>query len=191
MIDRISFTIAALLLVFPVTATAQDASQWAGAYGGLTYSTGTGHRVYDFGPTSFDLEGVGPGIILGYNIATGPWVLGGELAYSAADIGELVDEDYTFTSFLDLKARAGYAMDNVLFYGTVGATFTEWQEDAGFGGHEGNGFLYGVGVDYLVSTNFFIGAEYLVRDVTSDWNNSGGTFDADVNTFTLRVGMTF
>lgn len=80
-------------------------------------------------------------------------------------------------------------MGEALIYGTIGATLTEWQEGPGNGGYDGNGFLYGVGVDYLVSPQFFIGAEYLVRDVESDW--TGGTFDADLDTLTLRAGMKF
>lgn len=186
------FTSVVALCVTTATVQAQDASQWAGAYGGLTYSSGDALQVYDSGPAIFNLEGDGPGLILGYNYATGPWVFGGELAYSEVEIGDLPVQDYTFTSFLDLKARAGYAMNNVLVYGTVGATFTQWQEGVGSGGNDGNGFLYGVGVDYLVSPRFFVGAEYIVRDVTSDWNNNPGDyFDADVNTLTLRVGLKF
>lgn len=157
----------------------------------MSYTTGEGYLTYDSG-WEYDLEGTGRGVMVGYNYVTGPWVLGGELAYSAAEIGELPpDEDYIFTSFVDLKARAGYAMNNVLFYGAVGATFTKWQESVGDGGHDGSGFLYGVGVDYLVSPRFFVGAEYLVRDVTSDWTTVGDTFEADVDTITLRVGLKF
>ena len=98
---------------------------------------------------------------------------------------------FYFESFVDLKARAGYAMQNVLVYGTIGSTITKWNE--GFvGGYAGNGVLYGVGVDYLVSPRFFVGAEYLVRDVKSEWNDAPVEyFDADVNTLTLRLGLKF
>ena len=43
-----------------------------------------------------------------------------------------------------------------------------------------------------MSPRFFVGAEYLVRAVTSDWNNNPGDyFDAKFNTLTLRVGRKF
>lgn len=183
----------AIVLTLPAAANAQDASQWVGIYGGLSYTTGGAYQVYDPAP-DYDLEGSGLGVMVGYNYATGPWVLGGELAYSAAEIGEVPpgSPDYTFTAFVDIKARAGYAMTNVLFYGTVGATFTQWQEGPGSGGNDGDGFLYGVGIDYLISPRFFVGAEYLARDVTSDWNNDpADSFDADVDTITLRAGLKF
>lgn len=179
------------LIAIATAATAQDAGQWSGFYAGGTYSSGTAFQEYEPSNT-YDLEGNGLGLFLGYNYATGPWVLGGELAYSKVKMGELPpDTDYTFTSFLDLKARAGYATGNALFYGTLGGTFTEWQEGAGDGGYDGDGLLYGVGVDYHVSPQVLIGAEYIRRDVESEWNTAGETFDADPSTFTLRVGMTF
>jgi outer membrane immunogenic protein len=160
----------------------------------LTYTTGQGEMIYyNPGPNPFDLDGSGVGAMLGYNFATGPWVFGAELAYSTAEIGIATGAPgWNFTSMIDLKARAGYAMNNMLFYGTLGKTVTQWQEGAGSGGNDGDGFLYGVGEDYLVSPRFFVGAEYLVRDVTSDWNNNPGDyFDAKFNTLTLRVGRKF
>ncbi|MFN6924835.1 MAG: outer membrane protein [Tabrizicola sp.] len=186
------FILFALALTAGASAVqAQDASQWSGVYGAATYSRGTGFQEYAPDNT-YDLEGNGPGLVLGYNQASGPWVFGGELSYSKVDLGELPPgDDYTFSSFLDLKARAGYAVGNALIYGALGATFTQWQEGEGNGGFDGSGVLYGLGVDYLVSPQVFIGAEYLRRNVTSDWNTTGDTFDADANTLSLRVGMKF
>lgn len=191
-VGKFSFSTVALMVGLGVGAgSAQDAAQWAGFYAGLTFSTGTADQTYDSGP-SYDLEGDGFGGIAGYNYANGPWVFGGEVAYSRVEIGELPpNTDYTFTSFLDLKARAGYAMGNALFYGTIGGTFTQWQEGSGNGGFDGDGLLYGVGVDFLVSPRLFVGAEYLRRDVTSDWTAAGDTFDADPSTFSLRTAFRF
>lgn len=172
-------------------AQAQDAGQWSGLYAGLTYSDGSAFQEYS-DTNTYDLEGNGAGLMLGYNYASGPWVFGGELAYSKTKIAELPpNSDYTFTSFLDLKARAGYAAGDALFYGALGTTFTKWQEGEGDGGYGGDGLLYGIGLDYKVSPQVFVGAEYLRRNVTSDWNTAGETFDADPSTLTLRVGMSF
>ena len=167
---------------------AQDAGKWTGAYGGLTFSKSSGDMIYDDGGV-FDLDGQARGAVLGYNYANGAWVFGAELAYSKGRIEEVGNTDFGFESALDLKARAGYAMGNALFYGTLGATATQWDEGgSSFGG---NGVLYGVGVDYLVSSNFFVGAEYVARNVTSDWNAGGSTLDADMNTLSFRAGIKF
>jgi outer membrane immunogenic protein len=185
---------AALVASVPVVSQAQDASAWAGYNVGVQFSTGDGYQQYD-SAANYDLDGDSYGIFAGYMLTNGAWAYGGELSYSKADFYEIdsggsPDPDYVFTSIIDLKARAGYAMGDALIYGTIGATFTKWQEDT-LSGNDGSGFLYGVGVDYLVSPQVFLGAEYLVRDIESDWNNTGGTFDADLDTFTLRAGMKF
>ena len=51
--------------------------------------------------------------------------------------------------------------------------------------------LYGVGVDYLVSPTIFLGGEYVIRDIESDWNTDGDTLDADLGSLSLRLGMKF
>lgn len=171
------------------TALSQDAGQWNGAYGGLTFSKTTGDMLYDNGGV-YDLDGRSTSAILGYNYATGAWVFGGELAYSSGRIEEVGNTAFGFESWFDVKARVGYAMDSLLVYGTLGGTFTQWDEGGG-APFDGDGTVYGVGVDYLVSPSFFVGAEYLVRNVTSDWNTSGSTLDADMNTLSLRAGIKF
>lgn len=167
---------------------AQDTGQWTGYYGGLTFSKTSGDMVYD-DTSQYDLDGQSLGAIVGYNYATGSLVLGAELAYSKGRIEEVGNPFFGFESWVDLKARVGYSMDNVLVYGTLGGTFTTWDE--GGNSFDGNGVVYGVGADYLVSPSLFVGAEYVVRDVTSDWNSGGNTLDADINTLSLRVGMKF
>jgi outer membrane immunogenic protein len=180
----------ALAAIFGVSAAlAQDADQWAGIYAGLSYNSGSADQSYSPSSSPFELEGDAVGVMVGYNYATGPWVIGAELAYSNLEIGQTDGDPYNFESFLDLKGRAGYAMDKVLFYGTFGGTLTKWNE--GGSSFDGGGMLYGVGVDYLVSPQFVVGAEYLRRDVTSEYETSGDTFDADVDTFSLRLNYKF
>ena len=169
-------------------AAAQDASQWSGAYVGLTYAKGNLDQEYDDGGL-FDLEGNGPGLVLGYNHGMGPWVFGGELAYSRVEIGQTDGDPFYFTSFLDLKARGGYAVDNLLLYATIGKTFSKWNESTER--FSGDGLLYGVGVDYMISSHFVVGGEYVMRDIQSEWNTSGDTFDADGGTLSVRASYKF
>ncbi len=179
---------AAIVLALASTGNAQDASQWAGVYAGLTTASNSGDMTYDPG-NNYDLDGNNAGVILGYNFARGPWVFGGEFAYFKGRVQEVGNPNFGYESWSDLKARGGYAFNNVLVYGTLGTTFSTWDE-SGFSG-DGTGLLYGVGAEYLVTSHFFVGAEYLVRDMKSDWNSSGEELEADVNTIALRVGMKF
>ncbi|MEJ6509318.1 MAG: outer membrane beta-barrel protein [Octadecabacter sp.] len=47
------------------------------------------------------------------------------------------------------------------------------------------GINYGIGVDYAISDNFVIGAEYLIRDLSGD--NPGGTNSATIDFDTISV----
>jgi outer membrane immunogenic protein len=100
-------------------------------------------------------------------------------------IGTSEYPEYNFNTLIDLKARAGYAAGNILVYGLVGAASATWTDN----GNEdnGDGFLYGLGIDYLGSSNVFVGAEYVVRAITVD----ASPFDADVETISLRAGIKF
>jgi outer membrane immunogenic protein len=185
---KVVLTSVAALALSGTVAFAQDGSAWDGAYGGITGSSHSGDMLYDDGG-AFDLDGNSVGLIVGYNLSNGPLVYGGELSYSDGDVEEVGNPGFLFTSFLDFKARVGYSAGNALIYGTVGATASRWTEsDESFGGR---GFLYGIGVDYLVSPTIFLGGEYVIRDIENDWNTDGDTLDADLGTLSLRLGMKF
>jgi outer membrane immunogenic protein len=47
------------------------------------------------------------------------------------------------------------------------------------------GINYGIGVDYAISDNFVIGAEYLIRDLSGD--NPVGTNSATIDFDTISV----
>ncbi len=190
---RNSFVILPLVLSFglPGAALAQDASVWAGLYGGVQLSYGDGSQDYGGGNT-YDIYGTAQGLFAGYLWTSGAWAYGAEIGYSSADYHEFdgPDEypDYNFNHTLDLKARAGYAMKNTLFYGTLGYGFSEWEEGGTASGdlYDVEGALFGFGVEQIVADRFFIGGELLQRGMDGDY-----PFDADLTTFTLRAGMTF
>lgn len=188
---RFSVLSALALISGASVAQAQGAGIWSGFCAGLTYSDGSAFQQYDTSNTS-DLEGNGAGVMLGDNPASGLWVFGGELAYSKTKLAELrPDTQYAFTPFQDLKARAGYAAGDALIYGAPGTTFTKWQEGTGNGRYGGDGQLYGIGLDYKAPPEVFVGAEYLRRNVTSEWTTAGDMFDVDPSTLTLRDGLSF
>ncbi|MFN6925363.1 MAG: hypothetical protein ACK4P8_06910 [Tabrizicola sp.] len=188
------FRIAALVpLAMSIAASgpalAQDASAWAGAYGGVQLSYGDGFQDYG-GGTNYDIYGDSYGLFAGYMWSTGAWAYGAELGYAKADFHEydsgLEFPEYKFNHTLDLKARAGYAMGPALIYGVLGYGFSEWEEGGPSDTYDVEGALFGAGVDYLVTDRVFLGGEVLRRGMDGDY-----PFDADVTTFTLRAGMTF
>lgn len=99
----------------------KDASQWAGFNVGASYSTGSADQDHGGGNT-FNLEGNGPGLLFGCNHANGLRVIGAELAYSQVEIAQTDGDPYDFESVVELKVRAGYALDSVLHLGTLGDT---------------------------------------------------------------------
>ena len=99
-----------------------NAYSWAGPYlgGNLGYAWGS----VDNNPTK--PSGFAGGIQAGYNLQTGPWVFGieGDIQASGA---EQTFAPWKFSNpwFGTLRGRAGYALNNVLFYGTGGLAFGE------------------------------------------------------------------
>ena len=96
----------------------------------------------------------------------GALVYGGELAFGSAQdtvvTGFLTSQ---VTDMIDLKGRVGYASGDFLIYGVLGYTMSEFSENTTISGGEWDigGINYGIGVDYAISDNFVIGAEYLTR----------------------------
>ena len=157
---------------------------WSGIYGGLSYS-GTRGRLKDPAKVSTDFnKGSAPGAFVGYNFQNGGLVYGGELAYFGFSSSDLKGDSTTkVKNALDAKARLGYAFGRALVFGTVG--YSTAHIDLAGNSQSFNGVSYGVGADYLVTDNIFLGAEYTKR------NLSKNSYDADPSTFGIRVGYKF
>jgi outer membrane immunogenic protein len=174
---RIKF-IVALAIVTAITGTSAQAADmygrrgpytvqqplnvysWAGPYigGNIGYAWG------DISNNGADPSGITGGIQGGYNWQVGQFVFGGE-----ADI-QLSGASDTFAAwkfsnpwFGTLRGRAGFAMNNILIYGTGGLAFgsvraqalnlTETQSAAGW--------TLGVGAEIGITQNWTAKAEYL------------------------------
>jgi outer membrane immunogenic protein len=183
--------LACLLAMTGTPVLGQEASQWSGAYAGLALSRHNGDMIYEDSPGDVvGLRGDTRGVILGYGVARGAWIFGGELAWSKGEVNNDYGAEFGYRKMLDVKARAGYAFDNLLVYGTVGISDTRWNEFSG-PENQGRGLLLGAGVDYLVTRNLFVGAEVVTRDLRSDYNGTTDEVRADLNTLTLRLGLKF
>ncbi len=141
--------------------------------------------------TVFEFDtGATPSIFAGYLMQRGNVVYGGELAYSQGDDATIVGfASESLGTMLDLKARVGMTANNALFYGVLGYSKVDYHFGS-VGNQETAGLNYGVGVDFAVSNRLFLGAEYLVRKTDGD-ANLGLTRNLDLNTFGVRLGLSF
>jgi outer membrane immunogenic protein len=144
-----------------------NAYSWAGPYLGanLGYAWGS----VDHNPTK--PSGFEGGVQGGYNWQTGPWVFGVE-----GDIQATGAEDtfapWKFSNpwFGTLRGRAGYAFNNILFYGTGGLAFGELRGET-FGlseSHTTAGWTAGVGAEFGLAPNWSAKIEYLYVGLSNE-----------------------
>lgn len=139
---------------------AYPAKTWTGPYIGAN----VGYQLGSVTNSGADPRGVAGGVQGGYNWQYNQLVLGGEV-----DI-QLSDADDTFAAykfsnlwFSTLRGRVGYAMNNILLYGTGG--FALGQLRAEFLGatetHLLGGWSVGAGLEVGLTPNWSARAEYM------------------------------
>jgi outer membrane immunogenic protein len=166
-----------------------NAYSWAGPYlgGNLGYAWGS----IDNNPTK--PSGFAGGVQAGYNWQNGPWVFGveGDIQASGA---EQTFAPWKFSNpwFGTLRGRAGYALGNVLFYGTGGLAFGELRANT-FGLSESNtnlGWTLGAGAEMGFAPNWSAKVEYLYVDL----NNSNFVVTGASNGYRfglIRAGVNY
>jgi outer membrane immunogenic protein len=116
-------------------------------------------------------SGVAGGLQGGYNWQIGQFVFGGETDLQATDADDAF-APWKFSNpwFGTLRVRAGVAMRNVLFYGTVGLAYgTLKAENTATGVSESRtsaGWAGGLGVEAGLMGNWTARAEYLYVDLS-------------------------
>jgi len=142
-----------------------NAYSWAGPYlgGNLGYEWGTVTN----NPTK--PSGLVGGVQGGYNFQNGAWVFGveGDLEATGAD-DTFAPWKFSNPWFGTLRGRAGYAFNNILFYGTAGLAFGELSgETFGFSeSHTSAGWTLGAGAEFGVAQNWTAKIEYLFVDLS-------------------------
>ena len=139
---------------------------WAGPYIG-------GNLGYEWGSVSNNPakpSGFAGGVQAGYNWQTGPWVFGveGDIEASAAN-DTFAPWKFSNPWFGTLRGRAGYAISNVLFYGTGGLAFGELTGQT-FGiseSHTTAGWTAGLGAEVGLAPHWSAKIEYLYVDLSS------------------------
>ncbi|MBX6425694.1 MAG: porin family protein [Variibacter sp.] len=138
---------------------------WAGGYFGVNLGYHWG-RI-----TNFILRpaGVAAGAQAGYNWQSGPFVFGGESDVQLSGAEDLF-APWKFSNpwFGSLRGRAGFAMNNILFYATAGLAYGGLKVHvAGLSESRTHvGWTAGAGMEVGLTRNWSARAEYLVMDLT-------------------------
>jgi outer membrane immunogenic protein len=143
------------------------------------------------------------GVHAGYNWQSGERVFGVEGDVSFGD-----GVDY----LASVRARLGYAMDNLLLYVTGGVAFAgfddasvvmsghNWNKSLNFGGDSEVGFVVGGGAEYKLAPNWSIGVEGLYYafgdsddtiEKDSYWKQSKIVHDDDNDLFVVRARVSY
>jgi outer membrane immunogenic protein len=143
-----------------------NAYSWAGPYLGANLG-------YEWGSVNNNPakpSGFVGGVQAGYNFQTGPWVFGveGDIQAAGAD-DTFAPWKFSNPWFGTLRGRAGYALSNVLFYGTAGLAFGELRAQT-FGwteSHTSAGWTIGAGAEVGFAPNWSAKLEYLYIDLST------------------------
>lgn len=177
----------------PAAAAPIEGHDWSGAYVGLGYGRASGTLDYNRLGLSYDLnDGTTKSIYAGYLMQRGNFVFGGELAYSRGN--DIYAEGFPLENvgtIIDLKGKVGFARDRAMFYGVLGLSKAKYEFATSSAlNFDTTGLGYGLGVDVAVTQRVVVGVEYMARKTDGDFAGTDDT-DLDVNTFSLRVGLSF
>jgi outer membrane immunogenic protein len=181
----------------PMVEVAPAPFDWSGFYAGLSAGKSTGDFDYLESGVSYeahDLTGTSMGVFAGYNLQSGNFVYGLELALQR-DVAEQDGfPDYNYPRVDDAKLRLGYAFDNVMVYGFVGRSRGDFHYAGTDTDYGATGNNFGVGADMVFNENWLVGLEYINRELEGDYDGDFGsefTHRGDISTFQLRVGYKF
>ncbi len=166
-----------------------SAFSWAGFYLGanLGYQFGTVHN------SGADPNGFMGGLQVGYNWQTGQFVYGVEsdLQFSNADDTSGVTR-FANPWFGTVRGRAGFAVNNMLFYGTGGLAYGEGKVEAPAGSetHSHFGWAAGAGAEVSMAPNWSARVEYLFINL-SDERYAVTGLEHDFSSSLLRFGFNY
>jgi len=162
---------------------------WMGPYVGGT----VGYEWSGVGNNPANPSGLAGGIEGGYNWQSGQIVFGGEtdLDLSAAN-DTFAAWKFSNPWFGTLRARAGYALNNVLFYGTAGLAYggLTAQMAAQSEGHTLVGFTVGGGMEIGFTPNWSAKVEYLYINLAGSNFVLTGTNNG-LQSSVLRFGVNY
>ncbi len=159
-------------------AMSQSSGNWSGFYGGLQF----GYADIDTNVSGVDGNGTIGGIILGYDVDLGDWVVGGGFDYDWTGIN--LARGVEVEDVWRVKARAGYKVTSQgLLYG-VGGFAEAGTNNLG----DEDGWFAGAGYEQIVAPNVSVGGEILYHDF-SNFDSTG--VDVDATTVQVRAAYRF
>ncbi|HZS65215.1 MAG TPA: outer membrane protein [Xanthobacteraceae bacterium] len=166
------------------------AYSWAGPYFGLNLGYLSGSVTNN--PT--DPAGAAGGVQLGYNWQSGSLVFGGEtdLQISGAD-DVLAPWKFSNPWFGTARGRVGYALNNILFYGTGGLAYGGLElEHAGLSETKSHiGWTLGLGGEVGLAQNWSAKVEYLYVDLADRTYFTGTSNGLESGLFRMGVNYHF
>lgn len=182
---------------------------YLGAHGG--YVWGEADVGYEGDDGGGDLDGFWGGALAGYNFQTWSFVLGVEGDLGAGDVngnGAVTvpppQPASYYTYDLDwnahLRARAGVAVEKLLFFVSVGLaaaqhtlSVEENNQSHGDDSQTHYGWTIGAGVEYALTGNLLLRAEYLYDDYGSETysDDAGDDYEVDLTAQTVRAALSY
>jgi outer membrane immunogenic protein len=162
---------------------------WMGPYVGLNL----GYQWADATNTGASPSGFAGGLQGGYNWQMGQFVAGAETDLQASGANDTFAA-WKFSNpwFGTLRGRAGYAMNNVLLYATMGLAYGGGKMEMGSYSETNThvGWTAGAGIEVGLTPNWSAKAEYLYVDLSDQryvlfGNNVG--FESNI----LRFGVNY
>jgi len=162
---------------------------WTGPYAGLNL----GYQWAKVTNNVTEPSGIAGGGQLGYNWQLGQFVFGLETDIQASAADDTF-APYKFSNpwFGTLRARIGYAINNVMLYGTGGLAYGELKGEF-FGLEEDKtlvGWTAGAGIEYGFTQNWSAKLEYLYMDLASRTYSITGV-DNGLHSSFLRLGVNY
>jgi outer membrane immunogenic protein len=162
---------------------------WTGPYAGLNVG-------YEWGKVTnsgIEPSGVAGGGQLGYNWQIGQFVLGGETDIQISGADDTF-APYKFSNpwFGTVRGRAGFAINNMLLYGTAGLAYGELKGEF-FGIDENKthiGWTAGAGLEVGFMPNWSAKLEYLYMDLGNRAYSITGV-DNGLHANYLRLGVNY
>ena len=148
---------------------------WTGFYAGAQL----GYADIDTNVSGSNGDVIG-GLVAGYDLDLGNWVVGGGLDYDFADIS-VANGAADVESVFRAKLRGGYKLGNGLLYGTGGYAMADTDTLGSDDGH-----FIGAGYEHLVTENLSVGGEVLYHE----FDNYNST-PVDVDATTVQIRGTF
>lgn len=198
------------------TEPAPAAYNWSGAYVGGQIGYGWGNDKWSFQGINYTVpakpDGFLGGIYGGYNWQVGNgFVLGADADFTFSDMkesgisgddGGAPDARYGYGSKIDwtaaLRGRVGYGIDRFLPYVAGGVAFAHQNVSASLSAPFSEsatrtGWTVGVGLDYAVTDNLIVRAEYRYSDFgKKTFSPVGWTpFDDRLSVNDIRVGIAY